>query len=94
MDIYQIATAFWDQRYDNSGYTKNKRSVSATPGPDETPPLKPRPEIPVPTIPEETPPLERPSEPNRDVPELPPVAPVVPEVDPIPVPETNPLTQF
>ena len=74
MDIYQIATTFWDQTYTNS--------VDPT-GPDENPIYDPRPEVPYPDIPEETPPIE-------PTPELPPVEPIVPETEPLTDPGTEP----
>jgi hypothetical protein len=82
MDIYQIATAYWDQASGSAN----------TIDPRETPPFDPRPEVPVPNVPEENPPFEREPEtpPIEPQPELPPVEPVVPEVDPLPQPGGEP----
>jgi len=87
MDIYQVATAFWDQTY--ASYEPNSPQPT---GPDETPPFDPRPEVPVPSSPEETPPYEKEPEtpPYEPSPELPPVEPVVPEVEPLPGPGGEP----
>ena len=85
MDIYQIATTFWDQSYTNT--------TSIDPiGPDENPIYDPRPEVPYPDAPEETPPFEREPEtpPIEPTPELPPVEPIVPETEPLTDPGTEP----
>jgi hypothetical protein len=79
MDLYQIATTFWDD------------SLNA-PTPGEKPPFDPRPEVPVPSHPEENPPFENDPEtpPTEPQPELPPVEPHVPEVEPLPQPGEDP----
>ncbi len=82
MDIYQFATAYWEEAshsYDSSD-------------PRETPPFDPRPEVPVPNNPDETPPYEKEPEmpPREPQPELPPVEPVAPEVEPLPQPGGDP----
>jgi len=87
MDIFQIATSFWDQASNTIDPT------SPTPsGPDETPPFDPRPEVPYPDIPEETPPFEREPEtpPVEPSPEIPPVEPVIPETEPLTFPGGEP----
>jgi hypothetical protein len=80
MDIYQIATAFWDQT-----------PIDPT-GPSEVPAYDPRPEVPVPDVPEETPPYEKEPEtpPIDPEPELPPVEPVIPETEPLREPGEEP----
>ncbi len=82
MDIYQIATAYWDHA------SESLNSVD----PKETPPFDPRPEVPVPNVPEENPPYKREPEtpPMQPEPELPSVEPVVPEVTPLPGPGEEP----
>lgn len=82
MDIYQIATAYWDHASEGLSYSD----------PKETPPFDPRPEVPVPDVPEENPPFEKEPEtpPVKPEPELPPVEPVVPEVEPLPTPGEEP----
>lgn len=82
MDIYQIATTFWDQTA--TGVDPN--------GPDETPQYDPRPEVPQPDIPEETPPFERDPEtpPVEPQPEFPAYEPVVPETEPLSDPGGDP----
>ena len=87
MDIYQVATAFWDQTYNSYDPASPQPN-----GPEETPPFDPRPEVPVPSVPEETPPYEKEPEtpPYEPSPELPPVEPVVPEVEPLPGPGEQP----
>jgi hypothetical protein len=82
MDIYQIATTFWDHAHNSTGAHD----------PRETPPFDPRPEVPVPNIPEESPPFEKEPEtpPTEPQPELPPVEPVSPEVEPLPQPGDQP----
>jgi hypothetical protein len=80
MDIYQIATTW-------------QPFMSADPqGPDETPPLDPRPEVPSPDVPEETPPFERDPEtpPVQPEPERPSIEPVIPEVEPLREPGSEP----
>ena len=97
MDLYQIATAFWDQAYEssNSTYSEPYSPQPDGPGPyspDETPAYDPRPEVPVPDVPEETPPYEREPEtpPFQPEPGIPPVEPVVPEVEPLREPGEEP----
>jgi hypothetical protein len=92
MDIYQVATAFWEQNQNIYSNSFNTEPTPAPTGPDETPPFDPRPEVPVPNVPEETPPYEREPEtpPVKPEPELPPVEPVVPETEPLPYPGEEP----
>jgi hypothetical protein len=82
MDLYQIATAYWEGNYKNDG----------TLDPREHPAYEPRPEVPVPTVPEENPPFEKEPEtpPIQPDPELPPVAPSIPEVEPLTHPGGEP----
>ncbi|MCE7067964.1 filamentous hemagglutinin [Dyadobacter sp. CY326] len=82
MDIYQIASEYWE-----SSFTDNDPS-----DPRETPPFDPRPEVPSPDVPEETPPFERDPEtsPTYPQPELPPVEPSTPEIDPSILPGQEP----
>ncbi|WAC11790.1 filamentous hemagglutinin [Dyadobacter pollutisoli] len=82
MDIYQLATTYWDDTRDGGDPSD----------PKETPPFDPRPEVPVPDVPEETPPYEKEPEtpPVEPSPELPSTEPVVPEVDPLPEPGGEP----
>ena len=82
MDIYQVASEYWD----------SSASVSDPTDPRESPLYDPRPEVPSPDMPEETPPFEREPEtpPIDPQPELPPVEPVVPEVEPILPPDQEP----
>jgi hypothetical protein len=91
MDIYQVATTFWEHNQTNQNFNADPASPVPT-GPDETPPFDPRPEVPVPDAPEETPPFEREPEtpPVEPEPELPPVEPVVPETEPLPYPGGEP----
>ncbi|MCF2491209.1 filamentous hemagglutinin [Dyadobacter sp. CY347] len=82
MDIYQIASEYWD----GSGIANDPSD------PRETPPFDPRPGVPSPDAPEETPPFERDPEtpPISPEPELPPVEPVIPEVEPLREPGGEP----
>lgn len=82
MDIYQIASEYWD----GAGIANDPSD------PRETPPFDPRPEVPSPESPEETPPFEREPEtpPIAPEPELPPVEPVIPEVEPLREPGGEP----
>ena len=92
MDIYQIATTFWEQAEPVHTDNFNIEPTPAPTGPDETPPFDPRPEVPVPNAPEETPPYEKEPEtpPIQPEPELPPVEPIVPETEPTPYPGEKP----
>ncbi|MEO6284747.1 MAG: filamentous hemagglutinin [Dyadobacter sp.] len=82
MDIYQLATTYWDSTTSSGGPID----------PNETPAFDPRPEVPVPNVPEETPPYEKEPEtpPYEPSPELPSTEPVIPEVDPLPAPGGEP----
>jgi|GEM_PF-2187854 len=82
MDIYQIATAYWNDA--SESYNSSD--------PKETPPFDPRPEVPVPNVPEENPPFEKDPEtpPITPEPELPPVEPTAPEIEPLPQPGGEP----
>lgn len=92
MDIYQLATTFWDHSYSGSTFTNSEPYSPQPTGPDETPPFDPRPEVPVPDMPEETPPYEREPEtyPVQPEPELPPFEPTIPETEPSPYPGGEP----
>lgn len=90
MDIYQIATAYWDQRSDIASYQASHTSSPTPSRPGETPAFDPQPEVPVPSVPEETPPRKKDMEPTPVKPELPPSEPVTPEVNPLPSPGISP----